>query len=831
MAQIVKLRRSSVAGKKPTNAQLELGELSINTHDGKVYFAKSGSLGPSIEELVSTNTVNTGSLYLTGDITASSFIGDGSKLTGLSTTLKISGSAGFHEDFNISSSVITIDGTNGINVTPYMNRIDLTIGTITGSLNVSGSVSASAFVGDGSQLTNLPAAANVLNISGSDGQNTSVDLLNSYLAITGSGLLTASLSNGGLELSVPEIGGISAIYIADAGTIQGTASYFDFLGTGVSATVNNGTASINISGGGGSGLSDGSYVFLDVTVPSTSWQFDHNLGQRYPIFQVYDVDGKVLIPGEIVTVDSNTALINFSSPQTGKVIASLGTGPAGLSQYFDSNTVWTLAHNMGADYPIVNVWDASRNIIFPNKIESLDSNTVRVTFNSPVSGYLNVAKGGHIISGSVGAGNVDFSGTHIVSGSGQISDLGFAITGSNNFKGDQTISGSLTLNNTRLGDRCLTTAVSSTVFNLASFDGATFDYVVKSGLNMRGGTIVSVWDGTNSAYNETSTNDIGNTSGISFDVTGDGKLNANITNRTWTIECFYRALSCGVINNIGTLYLVSDGFDDFSPCSGLYGTENTIYGDSSTFNNVTRFYTNLSLTTPFNGYGLWYGDSNATNNTTVKIDTNGYVVDFNSCGGSTSTPTPTPTHSSAALTPTPTPTTTIAALTPTPTPTSTPTTYSIGQNVLGGVVAYILQSGDPGYDANVQHGLIASTTDITNIGWGCTTTVSGADGTDIGTGNQNTIDIVNACADTGDFAAHASFNLTLNGQSDWYLPSKDELNKLYLNRTAIGGFGTGQYWSSSEFASNAAWNQNFSDGAQYNELKNRSLNARPIRMF
>ena len=668
MAQIVKLRRSSVIGKKPTNAQLELGELSINTADGKVYFAKSGSLGPSIEELVSTNTVNTGSLYLTGDITASSFVGDGSKLTGLSTTLKISGSAGFHEDFNISSSVITIDGTNGIQVTPYMNRIDLTIGTITGSLNVTDTVTASYFVGDGSQLTNLPAAANVLNISGSDGQNTSVDLLNSFLKITGSGMVTTSINNGGIEINVPYVqgggGGVSAIYIADQSNLIGTASYFDFNGAGVTTTITDGTASVYIPGGGGgtgTTLSNGGYVFLDVAIPSTSWIFEHNLGQRYPIFQVYDLDGKTLLPGEIITIDSNTAHINFSSAQTGKVVASLGTGPAGLTQYFDSNTTWTLAHNMGADYPIVNVWDMNRNIVFPNKVESLNSNTVRVTFSSPVAGYLNVAKGGHIISGSVGAGNVDFSGTHIVSGSGQISGLGFAITGSNNFKGDQTISGSLTLNNTRLGDRCVTTAVNSTIFNLASFDGATFDYVVKSGLNMRGGTIVGIWDGTESRYTETTTNDIGNTSGVTFTITGDGKLNAEITSRTWTIECFYRALSCGAINNTGTLYLVSDGFDDFSPCNGLYGTENTIYGDSSTFNNVTRFYTNLSLTTPFNGYNLWYGDSNATNNTTVKIDTNGYVVDFSNCGGSTPTPTPTPTPI-LTVTPTPTPTPTISGV-------------------------------------------------------------------------------------------------------------------------------------------------------------------------
>ena len=68
MAQIVKLRRSAVGGKKPINSQLELGELSINTTDGKIYFAKSGSLSASIEEVVSTNAQNTGSLNLSGSI-------------------------------------------------------------------------------------------------------------------------------------------------------------------------------------------------------------------------------------------------------------------------------------------------------------------------------------------------------------------------------------------------------------------------------------------------------------------------------------------------------------------------------------------------------------------------------------------------------------------------------------------------------------------------------------------------------------------------------------------------------------------------------------------
>jgi hypothetical protein len=66
MSQIVKLRRSSTGGNRPTNSQLQLGELAINTTDGKLYFAKSGSLSASIEEVVTTNAQNTGSLNLSG---------------------------------------------------------------------------------------------------------------------------------------------------------------------------------------------------------------------------------------------------------------------------------------------------------------------------------------------------------------------------------------------------------------------------------------------------------------------------------------------------------------------------------------------------------------------------------------------------------------------------------------------------------------------------------------------------------------------------------------------------------------------------------------------
>ena len=159
----------------------------------------------------------------------------------------------------------------------------------------------------------------------------------------------------------------------------------------------------------------------------------------------------------------------------------------------------------------------------------------------------------------------------------------------------------------------------------------------------------------------------------------------------------------------------------------------------------------------------------------------------------------------------------IAAKYPTNAPTTTttttagPVTYTIGQSALGGVIAYINGGGSTG-----TSGLVATSANISDGAlWGCPgTLISGADGTAIGTGNQNTIDIMAGCA-TAEIAARLCGDLVQGGYSDWYLPSKDELNQLYLNRVAIGGFASDFYWSSTESGADSAWLQSFTDGAQY----------------
>ncbi len=122
-------------------------------------------------------------------------------------------------------------------------------------------------------------------------------------------------------------------------------------------------------------------------------------------------------------------------------------------------------------------------------------------------------------------------------------------------------------------------------------------------------------------------------------------------------------------------------------------------------------------------------------------------------------------------------------------------TLTIGDRYGGGKVAFL--------DATGEHGLIAAEADLP------------------GEDKYNWNAAKKACSD-----------LRENGYSDWYLPSKEELNQLYLNRSAVGGFGSGVYWSSTEGGAYSAWSQFFGNGYQYyfNYMYYEWL-VRPVRAF
>jgi hypothetical protein len=125
MAQNILLKRSGVAGKTPTTSSLSVGEIAINTYDGKVFIHKSGSVD-TIEQIVVTNTIVTGSITLTK--------------TGSFGELVV------NNDANIAGGVYVTGDIVG------NGDIDIA-GAVSASV-----ISASVFIGSGAQLTGVTAS-------------------------------------------------------------------------------------------------------------------------------------------------------------------------------------------------------------------------------------------------------------------------------------------------------------------------------------------------------------------------------------------------------------------------------------------------------------------------------------------------------------------------------------------------------------------------------------------------------------------------------------------------------------------------------------------------
>jgi len=159
--------------------------------------------------------------------------------------------------------------------------------------------------------------------------------------------------------------------------------------------------------------------------------------------------------------------------------------------------------------------------------------------------------------------------------------------------------------------------------------------------------------------------------------------------------------------------------------------------------------------------------------------------------------------------------------------TTTDSDFAIGELYGGGIIFYIDNTG--------EHGLVTAEKNQDKVFWSNESMVTGATATAVGTGQANTTTIVNVLAPFGiHSAAKVCDDLDLNGFTDWFLPSKDELNLMFANLVPLelGNFGWDSFWSSSETSLSNAWEQNFRLGEQHDWNKNiNTYHVRAVRAF
>jgi hypothetical protein len=157
----------------------------------------------------------------------------------------------------------------------------------------------------------------------------------------------------------------------------------------------------------------------------------------------------------------------------------------------------------------------------------------------------------------------------------------------------------------------------------------------------------------------------------------------------------------------------------------------------------------------------------------------------------------------------------------------------IGDTLFGGIVFYVDETG--------QHGLVASLESLGPYFWSCHQgSVNGANEEIIGTGYQNTLDIINdGCVNHEELevlsGAHAAFHFDAQGYNDWFLPSKYELIEMFNTISGVweinNGFFEYPYWSSTQKWGGNAWIVSFSDGQVLYMGKFNNYYVRPIRSF
>jgi len=288
-------KRSSTIGSAPTTASIDLGELAINTTDGKLFLKKSGSIGESIEQAITTGASNQGTVNLTGSLilSPSSSVGAQNALdVTVQTldfdfdTLAFNGTSSFTGPYSVTSSAIISGSLEVIGTT-----------TLSGSLNVQSGITGS-LLGTSSWAVNAQTASLAPNyvltsVTSSmlapyvlTSQTSSMSVASASVATSASYALTASFAlNGGGTVNTGSLLTTASVSLNTITFTKGDGSTFPI-------TVDTGSG-----GGGGAAFPfSGSAVIsgsLFVSSSTTNVLTIQGSGSAQPIFTVQGSAGQL----------------------------------------------------------------------------------------------------------------------------------------------------------------------------------------------------------------------------------------------------------------------------------------------------------------------------------------------------------------------------------------------------------------------------------------------------------------------------------------------------------------------------------------------------------